>query len=94
MAMIIMLMLPRIRRSRNISTQVRNLVRPTPQETRAAVDEYLAGRGIDPALLIREPSDRGDAYRSLRSLLDALDRDRIPATLRDVAHRVRDLVTA
>ena len=74
--------------------EVRHLVRPTALETRAAVDEYLGTRGIEPAALMREPSERGDAYRSLRSLLDALERDRIAAGQREIAQRVRDLVTA
>jgi len=39
-----------------------------------------------------ESSDRGDAYRSLRSLLDALERDRVLAGEADVERRVRDLV--
>jgi len=84
----------RARRSRHIRDEVRRLVRATPPETRAAVDEYLNWRGIDPSALMREPSERGDAYRSLRSLLDALERDRIVAGEREVARRVRDLVTA
>ncbi len=84
----------RSQRSRRIRSAVRTLVRPTPPETRAAVDEYLATRGIEPAALMREPSDRGDAYRSLRSLLDALERDRLVAGQTEIAQRVRDLVTA
>jgi oxygen tolerance protein BatD len=88
------LALLRMRRSRRIRNEVRGLVRATPPETRLAVDEYLSWRGIDPAKLMREPSERGDAYRSLRSLLDALERDRIVAGEREVAQRVRDLVTA
>ena len=88
------LALLRMRRSRRIRNQVRGLVRATPPETRVAVDEYLSWSGIDPARLMREASERGDAYRSLRSLLDALERDRIVASEREVAQRVRDLVTA
>ncbi len=80
-------------RSRQIRFEVRRLVRPTAPETRAAVDEYLLGHGVEPAALIREPSDRGDAYRSLRSLLDALERDRVVAGENEIAQRVRDVVT-
>ena len=79
-------------RGRDIRARVRGLVRPTPVETRAAVDEYLAARGIEPSTLLREPTERGDAYRSLRSLLDALERDRLVAGPREIAQRVRDLV--
>jgi hypothetical protein len=73
---------------------VRRLVRPTVGETRQAVDEYLLSRGIEPAALLREPTDRGDAYRSLRSLLDALEHERVDAGKDEIAQRVRDLVTA
>ncbi|PYQ58749.1 MAG: hypothetical protein DMF58_14140, partial [Acidobacteria bacterium] len=88
------LALLRMHRSSRIRREVRHLVRPTALETRTAVDEYLGTRGIEPAALMREPSERGDAYRSLRSLLDALERDRIAAGQREIAQRVRDLVTA
>ena len=91
---IIALAVARTQRSRRIRTRVRRLVKPTVPETRAAVDEYLDTLGIEPAALMREPSDRGDAYRSLRSLLDALERDRIVAGEEEIADRVRDLVTA
>jgi hypothetical protein len=84
----------RSQRSHRIRSAVRRLVRPTPPETRAAVDEYLHLRGIEPGALIREPSDRGDAYRALRSLLDALERERVIVGDQEVARRVRDLVTA
>jgi hypothetical protein len=88
------LVVARTQRSHRIRSAVRRLVRPTPPETRAAVDEYLHLRGIEPGALIREPSDRGDAYRALRSLLDALERERVVAGDEEVVRRVRDLVTA
>ena len=84
----------RTSRSRRIRGEVRALLKPTPPETRTAVDEYLSRRGITPTELIREASERGDAYRSLRSLLDALERDRLVAGEWEIAQRVRDLVTA
>ena len=88
------LALLRTRRSRRIRNEVRGLVRPTAPETRTAVDAYLIQRGVEPAALMREASERGDAYRSLRSLLDALERDRLVAGEREIAERVRDVVTA
>jgi len=90
----IALAVARSQRSHRIRNAVRRLVRPTVPETRAAVDEYLGRLGVDPTALIREASERGDAYRSLRSLLDALERDRIAAGQKEIAQRVRDLVTA
>jgi hypothetical protein len=91
---LIALAVARTQRSQRIRTAVRRIVRPTAPETRMAVDEYLHSRGIEPGALMHEASDRGDAYRSLRSLLDALERERVVAGEREIAERVRDLVTA
>jgi len=85
---------PRIARARASRRDTRSLVRPTPAETRIAVDEWLSARGIDPIVVLRETSDRGDAYRALRSLLDAADHDRLTAEPEDVRGRVRDLVAS
>ena len=63
-------------------------------ETRAAVDAHVAARGMDPVALLRDGSERGDAYRALRSLLDALERDRFAAEERDLERRIRDLLAA
>jgi hypothetical protein len=83
---------PRMARARAIRRDTRALVRETPPETRIAVDEWLSARRIDPIAILRETSDRGDAYRALRSLLDAAEGDRLIAEPGDVRGRVRDLV--
>jgi len=85
---------PRIARARAIRSATRALVCETPSETRAAVDEWLSARGIDPIAILRETSDRGDAYRALRSLLDAAERDRLIAEPQDIRGRVRDLIAS
>jgi len=85
---------PRIARARAIQRDTRALVRETPAETRIAVDEWLSSRGVDPVGILRETSDRGDAYRALRSLLDAAERDRLIAEPEEVRSRVRDLVAS
>jgi hypothetical protein len=85
---------PRIARARAIRRDTRALVRETPAETRIAVDEWLSTRGVDPTAILRETSDRGEAYRALRSLLDAAERDRLVADPDDVRGRVRDLVAS
>jgi len=85
---------PRIARARRIRGDAHALVRESPAETRAAVDEWLSARGLDPAAILRETSERGDAYRALRSLLDAAERERLIAEPDDVRRRVRDLVTS
>jgi hypothetical protein len=61
-------------------------------EIRSAVEERL---GAVPQDLLAERSDRGDAYRALRSLLDAVDKDRDLAVDCDeeVARRVREVLT-
>jgi hypothetical protein len=85
---------PRIARAHAIKRDTRALVRDTPAETRVAVDEWLSARGIDPTAILRGTSDRGDAYRALRSLLDAAERDRLIAEPEDIRGRVRDLVAS
>jgi hypothetical protein len=85
---------PRIARARRIRGDTRALMRETPAEMRAAVDEWLSSRGIDPVAILRETSDRGDAYRALRSLLDAAERDRLIAEPDEVRRRIRDLLTS
>ena len=85
---------PRLARASQIRRDTRSLVRETPATTRAAVDEWLSGRGADPAALLRETSERGDAYRALRSLLDAAERDRLVAEPDEIRGRARDLVNS
>jgi hypothetical protein len=67
-----------------------------PAIVREQVHAALEERGIDPVTLVREGSDRGDAYRSLRSLLDALERDRIDVDdrTREIRRRIRELLLA
>jgi len=85
---------PRLARAARIRRETNALVRDTPAETRIAVDEWLSVREIDSAALLRETSERGDAYRALRSLLDAAERDRLIAEPEDVRGRIRDLVAS
>lgn len=83
------LAIPRVRRELNLRREVRELAGDgTPAEIRARVDERLR---ID----VREQSDRGDAYRALRSLLDAAERDRDIAidAEGEIARRLRELLT-
>jgi hypothetical protein len=95
-AMLVLLALiwPRLVRSRQIRRDTRALVREMPAETRGAVDEWLTAQGVDPAALLREPSERGDALRALRSLLDGAERDRLVAEAGEIRARVRDVVAA
>ena len=93
-AMLALVAIPRIRNRWELRQIVRSLLRATPAETRAAVEVELVGRGFDPLALLHEPSDRGDAWRAFRSLVDAADRDRIETSEREIGHRVRDVVLA
>lgn len=90
----VMLFVPRMRRQARMRRDVESLMRETPAATREAVEAALLARGIDPFMLIREASDRGDAFRAFRSLIDATEHDRILATQREIGHRVRDLLVA
>jgi hypothetical protein len=79
-----------IRRELALRRAVREIVRDaTPAEIRARVERRMP---VD----IREASDRGDAWRALRSLLDAAEKDRdIAIDAEDeIARRVRDLLTS
>ncbi|MDQ3281032.1 MAG: BatD family protein [Acidobacteriota bacterium] len=81
-------LIPRLRRELAIRREAREILRDaTPAEIRARIDERMK---ID----VREQSDRGDAYRALRSLLDAAERDRDIAVdaEEEVGRRVREVV--
>ncbi|HEX8153753.1 MAG TPA: BatD family protein [Thermoanaerobaculia bacterium] len=81
------------RRQRALRDTARSLVDDeSPVATRERVDAWLALQSIDPGELLREQTERGDAYRSLRSLLQALERERFAVGEREVERRVRDLV--
>jgi hypothetical protein len=85
------------RRRRALALDVRTIVvDPSPSAVREAVHLRLVSNGIDPAALLHETSDRGDAYRSLRSLLDGLEseRIRIDDPHDEIRRRVRDLLVA
>ena len=82
-----------IARRRSVSLRIRQLVRDrSPSQIRDAVHQRLGENGIDVASLMRESSDRGDAYRALRSLLDALEHDRMSAAGAELRRRVRELL--
>ena len=66
------------RRRRSVTGRAGALVDDrSPAEVRAAVHELLAKRDVDPDQLLRESSERGDAYRAVRSIADAIESDRI-----------------
>jgi len=86
-----------VRRHTRLSRTVRRIVDdPTPAAVREAVNLRLVENGISPSALLRESTDRGDAYRSLQSLLDGLETERIhvedPAG--EIRRRVRELLVA
>ena len=80
--------LPRLRRELLLRREVSQIVRDaSPAEIRARIEARMP---ID----LREPSERGDAMRALRSLLDAAERDRDIAvdSEREIARRVREVL--
>lgn len=85
---------PRLSRASSIRRETRVLARGTPSETRIAVDDWLSAHGVEGVALLRETSERGDAYRALRSLLDAGEHDRFVVEPGDLRGRVRDLVAS
>ena len=65
----------------------------SPEAIRDAVHARMAAAGRDPSAMMRESSECGDAYRALRSLLDATEHERIAFDRGEVRARVRDLLT-
>jgi hypothetical protein len=91
----LLLVVPRGRKAMQIRREARLLVRGrTTVETRDAVHGMLHHSGLDENALSAEASDRGDAYRAFRSIVDAIDRDRLTAADHgaELEQRVRDLV--
>jgi hypothetical protein len=72
-----------------LKKRVRELAHP-PGEIRAK----LQALGVDENALMREQTERGDAYRSLRSLLDAIEREKvgIDNLEEEVEFRLRDFL--
>jgi hypothetical protein len=90
-----LLLVPRLRRAAGARRQTKLLIEgKSAAEIREAVDEWLRARKIEPARLLEQPSDRGDAFRALRSILDAAQRDHLSAaeSAREIRLRTRDLV--
>ena len=83
---------PPLQRGRRARREARGLIRETPAETRAAIEAWLVEQEVDPASLLREASDRGDAWRAVRSLLAALEHERMETSPRELRRRVRELV--
>jgi hypothetical protein len=82
------LLLPRLHRELALRRLVHQIVDgATPAEIRARVEERVP-------VNLHEQSDRGDAWRALRSLLDAAERERDIAvdSEREVARRVREVL--
>ena len=80
---------PRVRHELALRREARGLVDGrSPAEIRAAVEARVG------TALLSEQSDRGDAWRSLRSLLDAAERERdIAVDAEDeIVRRVRELL--
>jgi hypothetical protein len=88
LAGIALLSVPRMRRELAVRRDAREIVRDaTPAEIRARVEARVR---ID----VREASDRGDAYRALRSILEAAERERDIAVdaEEEIERRVRDVL--
>lgn len=88
LALLALLVAPRVSRELRLRRAVREIVRDaTPAEIRARVEARVPAN-------LREASERGDAWRALRSLLDAAERDRDIAedSEKEIARRVRDVL--
>jgi hypothetical protein len=85
LALVVMLLIRPLRRAAATRRDVREIVN-------GGLHTFLTRRKIDETALANEVSDRGDAYRALVSLLDAIQRERILPEEADVEQRARDLV--
>jgi len=83
---------PRVKKQANLRRDVREIVSGTPSQIRERIDARLD----DPAALLAERSERGDAYRALRSLLAAAEGERDIAVDADeeIERRARELLRA
>jgi hypothetical protein len=91
LALLAGLAIPRLRRAMRLRRDVRAIVGDgLPAGIRQRIDAR-----VDAARLLTERSDRGDAYRALRSILDAAEQERDIAVHADeeITRRVRDLLT-
>ncbi|HEX7191358.1 MAG TPA: BatD family protein [Thermoanaerobaculia bacterium] len=78
---------PPVRRSLAVGRDVREIVN-------GGLHAFLVRKKVDETALANEVSDRGDAYRGLVSLIDAVHRERITSdeAKTDLEQRARDLV--
>jgi hypothetical protein len=89
----IVLTFPRMRRAWGRKRELDALVvGRTAAQIREAVDVWLQRRKLEPAMVLGERSDRGDALRALRSLLDGLEHERIECDRGELRARVADLL--
>jgi hypothetical protein len=92
LAIVIGIGAPRVRREVARRRLANEIMRDaTPAEIVVRMEAYLPA---DAPALMAEHSDRGDAWRALRSLLDAVERDRDIAVGadREIARRIRDVL--
>ncbi|HET7436508.1 MAG TPA: BatD family protein [Thermoanaerobaculia bacterium] len=86
------MLVPFTQRALKSRREIRTLIaNRTPAEIREAIDARLP---LPPHVLLSELSDRGDAYRAVRSLLEAREREReLDVSDRELARRIRELLT-
>ncbi len=85
LVVVIAIVTPPLRRAAARRKDVRLIVN-------GGLHDYLVRKKVDENVLAKEISDRGDAYRSLVSLLDAMQRERVTPEEADLEQRARDLV--
>jgi hypothetical protein len=84
-AIVIRLIAPRMRRASALRRRAREIANPH-EEMRMKLAALLAANGLDETSLMREQSDRGDAYRSLQSRLEFERHDK------EIEFRLRDFL--
>lgn len=94
-ALLAMFVIPRLIRQQRVRRTTRDIIRErSPAQIRELLIELLQVRQLDPTKLLEETSERGEAWRAVRSILDAVERDRVQAAdaADEIELRVREFV--
>jgi hypothetical protein len=94
-ALLALLVMPRLARQQRVRREARRIISTrSPAQIREQLLVLIALRGLNPAALLAEESERGEAWRAVRSILDAVERDRVQAADAEdeIELRVREFV--
>jgi hypothetical protein len=94
-ALLALLVMPRLARQQRVRAAARRIIDGrSPAEIREQLLALISARRLDPSALLAEEGERGEAWRAVRSILDAVERDRVQAADAEdeIELRVREFV--